>query len=308
MSREGKNILIVVIAMMMAYSVTAQHSTLMSQYMFNGLVVNPAYAGAKNNLAVNISYRNQWTGFEGAPTTQIASIHAPIDRNPISVGGMISREEVGVSTDIALRGLVSYKLKMDDGRLRFGIGAGFANTNSRWSEFQIDEVNDTLFQSDVAGLVRPLFSAGAYFEAKKWYAGYSMPSIMRYEYVGQDEVRSIFSMARIEHILTAGYAYKYSRSIVIKPSFLVRTNPSSGAQADINCNVIFSNKLWTGASYRHNEAIIAMMEYQVHHQFRIGYAYDYSLGPIGSYSAGSHELMLLWVFRKQSFARNPRYF
>ncbi len=308
MSFGRKNILLVVIATMMAISASSQHSTLMSQYMFNGLVINPAYAGAKNNLAVNINYRNQWTGFDGAPTTQIASVHAPINKKPIALGGSISREEVGVSTDIALRGMVSYKMKMTDGHLRFGVGAGLANANSRWSEVLVEEGNDPLFQSDVTGLLRPLFSAGAYYETKKWYIGYSMPSIMRYEYPGQEEVRSIFSMARIEHIITAGYAYVQSRSLVIKPSFLLRTNPATGLQADINCNLIFSNKLWTGASYRHNEAIIAMMEYQVNHQFRLGYAYDYNLGPIGSYSAGSHELMLLWVFRKQSFARNPRYF
>jgi type IX secretion system PorP/SprF family membrane protein len=308
MTCTTKYLLLIAIAIMATLSVSSQHSTLMSQYMFNGLIINPAYAGAKNNLAVNINYRNQWTGFDGAPTTQIASIHAPIDRKSIAIGGMISREEVGVSTDISLRGVVSYKVKMDKGFWRFGIGAGLGNTNSRWTDVITEEGGDPLFQADVTGLVRPLFSAGTYYENKKWYVGYSMPSIMRYEYPGQEVVHSIFSLTQIEHLFTAGYAYKFRRNLVIKPSILLRTIPTTGLQADINCNLIFSNRLWTGASYRHNESVIAMMEYQVHHQFRLGYAYDYNLGPIGSYSAGSHELMLLWVFRKQSFARNPRYF
>jgi type IX secretion system PorP/SprF family membrane protein len=308
MTRGRTYHLCIAIALLLCLSGTAQHSTLISQYMFNGVLINPAYAGAKNSLAVNINYRNQWTGFKGAPTTQLASIHSPIKRKPISIGGMVARDEVGVSTEVSLRGLVSYKVKMKEGFLRFGLGAGLANTNSRWSEVLIEEGGDPLFQTDVTGLIRPLFSAGMYYDSKSWYMGYSMPSIMRYEYPGQEEVRSTFSLGKIEHILTAGYAYKHSRSLVIKPSFLLRTIPSTGAQLDINCNLIFSNRLWTGASYRHNEAIVAMMEYQVHHQFRIGYAYDYNLGPIGSYSAGSHELMLLWVFRMQSFARNPRYF
>ncbi|NND94819.1 MAG: type IX secretion system membrane protein PorP/SprF [Flavobacteriales bacterium] len=291
-----------------AIAAYSQHSGVVSQYMFNGLVLNPAYAGSQSTLAVNINYRNQWTGFEGAPKAQIASVHSPLKDQPISIGGIVSHEEAGLSSDIRVSAVGSYKLKLETGELQFGIGAGLGIISSRWQDALIDNIDDPLFQQNTVGLVRPLFSTGVYYQDRNWYAGYSLPSILSYDYSGGEEIRTTFSVGGMEHMLTAGYVYKINRRVVIKPSMLIRVQPSSVMTFDLNTNVVFKKKIWTGISYRHSDALVALLEYQIHHQLRLGYSYDYTLNAIGNYSAGSHEIALMWAFRKKSFARNPRYF
>ncbi len=135
-----------------------------------------------------------------------------------------------------------------------------------------------------------------------------MPSLLKYSYPSYDQVKGSFSVLSVEHLVTAGYVYKINRNVIWKPSVLVKSIPNSGFQFDLNSNWILNKKLWVGLSYRHLDAMIALLEYQAHYQFKVGYAYDYTIGPIGAYSAGSHEIMLMWVFKKQAVARNPRYF
>lgn len=308
MKRRAKHIVTFCMLLCMSGGIFAQHSGLMSQYMFNGLLINPAYAGSLNTLAINVNYRTQWTGFEGAPASQALTIHGPFTNNKLAFGGLITREEVGVSTEIAARGVIAYRLKLDKAKLRFGLGGGVGVMNSRWSDVVTDELDDPLFATDAPATIRPIVSAGVFYEQNNFYAGYSLPALMRYEFQSPEEVKSQFSLGQAEHIFTAGYVHKYNRYVVIKSSFLFRANPTTGAQVDINTNVIFKNKIWTGLSYRLNESVIALLEYQLNHQLRIGYSYDYGLGEISRYSAGSHEIMLTWVFSKQSFARTPRYF
>ena len=285
-----------------------QHSGVVSQYMFNGLLLNPAYAGSQKTTAINVNYRNQWLGFEGAPKAQIASGHAPLNNLPIAVGGVISREEAGLSNDIQIQAMGSYNLEMVEGEIQFGIGAGIGMSSSNWTDAIIENPDDPLFQQSTKGLVRPVFSTGVYYQNKKWYAGYSLPSLLQYRFPNPEEVESSFVFGGMEHMFTGGYVHKINRQVVIKPSALLRVLPNSGFQFDINTNVVFRKKIWTGLSYRHADAVVALLEYQVHHQLRLGYAFDYPLNAIGRYSAGSHEIALMWAFRKKSFARNPRYF
>ncbi|NNC83509.1 MAG: type IX secretion system membrane protein PorP/SprF [Flavobacteriales bacterium] len=302
--RQGLTIALFLLTM----QAMGQHSGVLSQYMFNGLVLNPAYAGSQNTLSVNVNYRNQWTGFEGAPVAQIASIHSPLKNSPLSAGFMATHEQSGVSSDIGFNAISSYELELDRGEMRFGIGAGVAIGSSRWSDVEIDQTDDPLFQQNSRGLIRPLFSAGVYYQTKEWYGGYSLPSVLSYSLINAEEIRTTFTFGNMEHLLTGGYVHKVNRQVVVKPSFLVRVLPNSGIQFDLNTNVVFKKKIWTGLSYRHLDAVVAMVEYQVHHQLRVGYAFDYSLHALGRYSLGSHEIALMWAFRQKSFARNPRYF
>ncbi len=133
----------------------AQHSGMLSQYMFNGLVINPAYAGSQGDLTVNLNYRNQWTGFKGAPISQVASIHSSIKRKPISLGGMVFREQSGLSSDLQVISMAAYKLKLKKGDIQFGLGGGVGISSSQWSEAVIEERGDPLFQQDVGSFLGP---------------------------------------------------------------------------------------------------------------------------------------------------------
>ncbi len=285
-----------------------QYGPTLSQYMFNGLILNPAYAGSGKVSAMNLSYRNQWTGFSGAPVTQILSGHTPLKGSPIAIGGMLTNEEIGVNSDLRVMGMASYRLEQQDGSFQFGLGAGMGISQSRWSEVITDEQDDLLFQGSDRSLIRPIFSTGVFYETKTWYAGYSVPSLLSHEYVNDEQLRTHFSPGDIEHNLTGGWAKSIGRGVVLKPSFLLRSIPNASVQMDINANLIFQDRLWTGLSLRMDRSVVAMLEYQINHQFRIGYAYDYGLSKLYSYTIGSHEIMLIWQKKRRALARSPRYF
>jgi type IX secretion system PorP/SprF family membrane protein len=221
---------------------------------------------------------------------------------------MLTNEEIGVNGDLRISGMASYRLEQREGSFQFGLGAGLGISQSRWSEVITDEQDDILFQGSDRSLLRPLFSTGVFYETKSWYAGYSIPSLLSHSYVNDEKLRTYFAPGQIEHNLTAGWAKSIGRGLVLKPSFLLRTIPNAAIQMDINANLIFQDRLWTGLSLRMDRSIVAMLEYQINHQFRIGYAYDYGLSKLYSYSIGSHELMLIWQKKRRSVARNPRYF
>jgi type IX secretion system PorP/SprF family membrane protein len=287
---------------------SAQHSGLMSQYMFDGLVINPAFAGSKGYPVANLNYRNQWAGFEGAPTTQTLSAHMPIKRQNISFGTMITKETIGVSRDIGFTGITSYKLKFHRSHLNIGVGAGIKTRRAGWTDVQLDQREDELFNADGRNMIRPEFSAGAFYYTKDWYAGYSIPTILGYGYKSSDAFKVKFSPLEMNHLITAGFTHEISRNMVLKPSMLFKAIPNTAAQVDLNANLILQKKFWIGASYRLAESVYGLIEYQANAQLRVGYAYDKPTLKLGQYSGGSHEVMLMYEFRANSVAKNPRYF
>jgi type IX secretion system PorP/SprF family membrane protein len=285
----------------------AQYSSTNSQYMFNGLILNPAYAGAGNVAAVSLNYRNQWTGFSGSPETQTLSGHTPLRGNTISVGGILTHDKIGVNSDLNLMGVASYKIEYRRSQLNFGLGAGIGLTQSRWSDVVTEQENDQLFQNDKSSF-RPLFSMGMYYENKDWYAGYSAPMLLSYSYVSNEKLKPFFSPAQMEHDLTAGMARRIGRGVTFKPSFLLKVIPTASYQLDLNANFIFQEKYWAGISVRMDRSVIVLLEYQINLQFRIGYAYDHGFNALARNTFGSHELMLIWQKKNRSLARSPRYF
>jgi len=309
MSRGSRHIILTLAAiMLLCFSAEAQYSSTTSQYMFNGLVLNPAYAGAGKLAALNLNYRNQWTGFKGAPEHQTLSGHMPLQNYPIAIGGSLSHEKIGVNSDLTLMGMASYKLDFRRSILQFGLGAGVGLTQSLWSQVLTEQEGDVLFQSDDRARLKPLFSLGAYYENRDWYMGYSAPALLSYTYLSNGKQSPFFSPAQMEHNLTAGLACKMGRGVVFKPSFLLKVIPTASYQLDLNANFIFQKKYWAGISYRMDRSVVVLLEYQINHQFRLGYAFDYGFNALAAYTSGSHELMLVWQKRGRSMARSPRYF
>jgi len=281
---------------------------LSSQYMFNGLLINPGYAGAKDHGVVSANYRNQWAGFEGAPTNQTISGHVPMKKQPMAFGMIIRRETIGVSRDFGVQGVASYKLEMRRADLRIGLGAGFQSRRSNWSTVVLDQQDDELFAANGDNMIRPEFSFGGYYQEKEWYVGYSIPTLLGYRYETSDAMKVKFSFGEMNHMLTAGFKYDINRQLVLKPSFLLRSIPTGSTQIDLNTNLIINDRFWTGLSYRMGESITGLFECQLNDKLRVGYSYDHPISQVGQFSIGSHELMLMYEFRLSSFAKNPRYF
>lgn len=286
-----------------------QHSPLTSQYLFNGLVINPAYAGSRDALAANLTYRHQWAGFDGAPVTQVISVHAPMGRRKLGMGLLVYNDRIGVSQESGVFSNYAYRIRFRGGKLSFGVGAGLTMLRSQWTTLAIQQASDQSFAADTRSAVRPNLSAGAYYYTKRWFAGLSVPFAILHRYnANADGWVLSDTKADLEPMLTAGYVFELSRDVKLKPTTLVRYRVASGPQADLSANLILKEKVWVGASYRTGDAFVASLEVLPTPQWRLGYAYDIGMSSLVPYHNGSHELMLQYEFGYRIRVKDPRYF
>ncbi|MCH2214398.1 MAG: type IX secretion system membrane protein PorP/SprF [Flavobacteriales bacterium] len=291
----------------------AQQELLVSQYMFNGLFINPAYSGSHPYAEATGLYRAQWVGLDGAPTTQTFGIDGSIADETMGIGLTFVNDQIGDTRQTEVFANWSYHLWLDaDGknRLSFGIRAGFSDYSSRLNETSVVDSGDPIFENNVSNAFVPKFGAGIYYYTKLWYAGVSIPTL----FAADDDVRFNINDVGDRYFdphtyITAGYVWNVNTDLAVKPSFLVRYLNGSPLQADINCNLLIKNTFWIGASYRTGDAVIGILEYNIGNDLRIGYAYDFTTTAIGDYSSGSHELMLSYKFGRDPVkTKSPRYF
>ena len=300
---------LIIILLMMSTVAFSQHNGVLSQYMFNTMVINPGYTGSKEALTVNMNLRQQWAGIDGAPMTQILSLHTPLKNKSLAMGAMLNREQIGVSNDFKISGSFAYRLPLKTGKLSLGLSAGVGVSSANWTSVSTTAEYDPQFQSNEKSIARPVFGAGVFYSDNKWYAGYSMPSLLTYNYdVSGEKVKSSFDFYQTEHLLTSGYVFEMNRKLHVKPSMLLRFRPTNGLILDLNTNVIFDNTYWIGLSYRNTKEIVAMLEYNVNYKLKLGYAYDYSFSELSTYSSGSHGISVEYGWGMYVKGRSPRHF
>jgi type IX secretion system PorP/SprF family membrane protein len=298
-----------VFASLLALLCQGQHTPLTSQYLFNGLVINPAYAGSRDALAANLTYRHQWVGFEGAPVTQMLSIHAPMGKRKLGLGVMLYNDKIGVSQETGILTNYAYRLRLGKGKLSMGLGVGLTMLRSDWTSLAIQQTSDAVFASDSQNALRPNFSAGAFYYTKKWFVGASSPFIMTHKYnAGSEGWNLSENSADIQPMVTGGYVFRINADTKLKPTTLLRYRAAEGLQADLSTNLILKDKVWVGASYRTGDAFIASLEVLPTAQWRLGYAYDLGISSLAAYHAGSHELMVQYEFGYRIRVKDPRYF
>lgn len=286
-----------------------QHTPLTSQYLFNGLLINPAYAGSRDALAANLTHRQQWVGFDGAPVTQIVSVHAPVNKRKVGLGLLLFNDRIGVSNETGLFTNYAYRIKFPNGRLALGIGAGFSMMRGNWQNVALQDQGDFTFAERTTSGIRPNFSTGAYYYGKDFFVGASLPFMVMHRYGPNEDGLSLRrSRPDMQPMLTGGYLIAVSRNTKVKPSALVRYRAESGMQADLSTHVIFQEKLWLGFSYRTQDAAIAMIEVLPTPQWRFGYAYDLGMSALRQHHHGSHELMVQYEFGYRIRVKDPRYF
>lgn len=303
---------IIIMTLMVALIKTAfgQQEIMISQYMFNGLVLNPAYAGSHPYFGATILHRSQWVGFEGAPTTQTFAIDGPIANRRLGIGLNFSNDKIGITSQQDIGVNFAAKVTTGTGRLAAGIRVGGAFYSAKLSDLVVFDENDPAHSGNIQSQFIPKIGAGLYYYERKWFVGVSMPVI----YALDDNIRPNVTVNerffKTHTYLNAGYVFEPSSILAIKPSVLVKYQGESPLQADFNCNVLFFNKFWLGAGYRTGDAMVVMAEWNITEMFRLGYAYDLTTTSIGNYSTGSHEVMLGVDFGKdvKLKVRSPRYF
>jgi len=289
--------------------VNAQQDPMYTQYMFNMLAINPAYAGSRNVVSATALYRNQWSGLNGAPETTTFTIDAPFKDKKIGLGLQVFSDKLGITntTGVVLSG--SYRIRMDKGTLSFGLQGNVANRRADFTQVSLDpnnSSNDLAFQ-DFVNQTNFNIGSGIYYNTDRFYIGLSSPQLLPVVYANSSG--SNLSRQEIHLFLATGFVAKLSEDFKLKPSVLVKAVEGAPVQADINATFWIKDRFGIGAQYRTNADVSAFLELQLSQQIRLGYAYDYAVTNLQSINSGSHELMLRYEFgfEKDKFI-SPRFF
>lgn len=303
-----KHLLLGLVALIGLVPCSAQHTPITTQYLFNGLLINPAYAGSREALTANLTCRQQWVGFEGAPQTGLISIHSPLPSSKLSLGLMVAADRIGVSRQTAIMSNYAYRVQLGSGKLSFGLGAGLKMQNHAWSTVITTDPGDEQFLADSPRLLDPEFSGGLYWANTQYFAGLSLPVLPRAIATSDSLGQRGRLLEGSQPMLTAGTVFAASEGIKVKPSFLLRKASGATVQGDLNVNVIWRDRFWTGVSWRSNDAVCLLLEFLPTQQLRLGYSYDMGLGPLARHHQGSHEVMIQYEFGFRMKAQDPRYF
>lgn len=289
----------------------AQQDPQYTQYMFNLLAINPAYAGSADRISIKALSRHQWVGFEGAPTTQTLTMHSPFLLQSIGLGGTVMRDEHGPVTQYGLIVDVAYRMFLaNDQKLAFGIKGGLNLFQGDFAALHPLEANDQVFQQNVSTKTDPQFGFGVMWYGDRFYLGLSSPKVLRTDFFEVDSLRFVSQPGqRAHYFLTGGYVFNLTTYTKFKPTFMVKAVEGAPMSFDIGANFLLYEKLWLGAMYRYTDAVGALVQYNLTDGLSVGYAYDYPLSPLRNYSGGSHEFMLgLDLGTAPKGIRSPRYF
>lgn len=327
MNKRNTQLFLCFILSVVFMKAAAQQSAQYSQYMFNSLVINPAYAGYKETLNLSLLHRNQWVDVPGAPKTQSFIADAVVANGKIGLGLSAVNDKLGIENEFSVFANVSYRLKVgDESILALGLGLGAGQFGINGDKVSVDIPETNLNVGRASSLV-PEARFGVHFSNEKFYAGVSTTNLFVKDIDFSNNSQELIVSQGRHFFLTAGYLLDVSDFLKFKPSFLVREDTKGPTNLDVNNFFLLGEKVWVGASYRtslklweksglvgnisSNNSVVGLVEFFAGSSFRIGYSYDYSLSKFNGYDKGSHEFSLGFVLggsRKNLTILSPRYF
>lgn len=310
-----KLVLVALVALGFTVDIAAQQDPHYTQYMYNMSVMNPAYAGSKENLSMGLLYRKQWIEIEDAPTTATFFGHSPVGRN-VGLGLSVVSDKLGPVEENNVFGDFSYTLKLSEThKLAFGIKTGLTMQKigllsdvapSLEDNFIIDpafgqNISNTYFN----------FGSGVFFYAENYYLGFSVPNFLKKTHltINDSGNQYEFGAETSHYFLTGGYVFDLSEKVKFKPFFMLKSAFNVSPSLDLSTNFLFNQKFEIGATYRMDDSFGAMMNYAISPSLRIGYAYDHIVSDLKVTTPSSHEIILLFdlnFYKKVS--RSTRYF
>ncbi|WP_298893903.1 type IX secretion system membrane protein PorP/SprF [uncultured Psychroserpens sp.] len=295
----------IIIVLLIATQVYGQQDPQYTQYMYNMNVINPAYAGSKENLSFGLLYRTQWTGIDGAPKTGTFFGHLPVG-DKVGLGLSVISDEVGPIKETNVYADFSYTLQLGGvHRLAFGVKAGATFHDIGLAGIDLIDPNDPFFQN--INTTTPNIGAGAFYYSDNYYLALSVPNILNSVHL--DANGNKLGSEEAHYFLTGGYVFQLSPNAKLKPSFLVKSAFSAPTSFDVNLNALFYEKFEIGASYRLDDSFSGLVNFAITPSLRIGYAYDNVTSDIRRYAPASHEFMLLFDLNfPKKVSRSPRYF
>lgn len=284
----------------------AQQDAQFTQYMYNTININPAYAGSRGALSMFALHRTQWVGLDGAPVTNTVSINTPLNASNLGLGVSLVNDKIGPTTENAISADLSYSIQTSETwKLSFGIKATANLFDLDASKLNPVDATDPSLQN--YSKFSPNIGAGAYWHSDKAYVGLSVPNFIQTNRYNDNEV-AIFK-ERISYYLIAGYVFDFSNTVKFKPALLTKMIEGAPLQVDASANFMFYDKFMLGVSYRWSASVSAMAGFQVTDGLYIGYGYDKETTNLDNYNSGSHEIFLRYeLFNNIKKITTPRFF
>lgn len=300
-----------------SFTVSAQQDAQYTQYMFNTMSVNPAYAGSRGQFTAAALYRSQWVGLDGAPETFTLNLHSPIRNSRVGYGLSVVQDNIGdgVVSETYLDAVISYTIDVSlEGKLSFGFKAGGNLLNLDFNQLRNFDA-EPVSNDNIENKFSPNFGLGIYYHTNKFYAGLSAPNILQTEHFdnaeGSSSSNQFLSQDRINFYMITGYVFDLNPNFKFKPALLTKVVGGAPLQLDISANFLYNDKFSFGAAYRWDAAVSAMAGFQITDQLMLGLAYDKETTELGGtqFNDGSFEIFLRYELLK-SFQKlvSPRFF
>lgn len=289
----------------------SQQEPLYTQYMFNQVTFNPGYAGSSEVANATAIDRQQWVGFEGAPKTFVLTANAPIPKINCGIGFTLINDKIGPTKQTGLFVDYSYQLKVSKkGKLGMGIKTGFTYYKVNLLDIQTTTANDIAFSQNIDGDVKANFGIGFFYYTPKFYAGFSVPKLLKNDLTTGNNVNNEkLTISERHYYFVVGNVFDLNDKLKLRPSTLIKINKGAPIQVDLTANFIYLEKFWLGATYRIGNAFALMAQVQIMKTLRVGYAYDFTTTNIKQYNSGTHEIMVSFDFYTgKNKIRSPRYF
>ncbi|MAZ26314.1 MAG: hypothetical protein CL868_04445 [Cytophagaceae bacterium] len=314
MKRNLATLFLTLILALLAWEGNAQQDPQYTQYMYNPLVINPAYAGNRGVTSILGLHRSQWVGLDGAPRTQNITVHSPIGLSKVGLGFSIVNDALGPARETYFNADFSYTLETSlEGRLSFGIKGSLNLLDVDFSRTNPFNPGDPYIQN-IDNKLSPNVGVGIFYHGSHFYGGISAPQLLttdHFDKSGTQSAETFVSEERIHYYGLAGYVFDLNRNLKFKPSTLVKMVSGAPLSVDVNANFMFYNRLTLGASYRWSAALSGLAAFQVSDGLLIGFAYDRETTELGNaiYNDGTYEVFLRFeLFKEYDRMLTPRFF
>lgn len=289
----------------------AQQDPMISQYMFTGNVLNPAYAGSHEQMNATLLYRYQWAGISTDngtdgynPRTGLLSLDGRFKSESLAWGLVVGNDQYGVSGKTDVVANLAYHMNLGKGRLSVGLRPSLSFYNADLNSVKLfNGAYDPAFATNASNEIIGNIGAGAYYYSRKFFLGVSVPHSI------ETNLSSDNSLHVRHYYAHTGYVIEANDNLAIKPSILMKYVEAAPVEFDFNLNFLIAQKVWIGGSYRTGDSFVGIAQLQATKNLRIGYAYDKMFTEMDTYSTGSHEFMLSWDFGVSTLKmKSPRYF
>jgi type IX secretion system PorP/SprF family membrane protein len=291
-------------------NVQAQQDPMFTQYMFNTLAINPAYAGSRNVVSATALMRSQWTGIEGAPKTGTFTIDAPILDKRFGIGLQLLTDKLGVTQTNGAAISAAYRIRLEQGSLSFGLQGNVMQYKSNLTSVELGTTPnyDPAFANNINKSLLN-FGTGVYYNSDRFFVGLSAQDLIPNRLSEPGDGEPLSGNQAVHVFLSSGYVFPIATDLNLKPSFLVKYVKGAPIEADINGTLWIKDVLGIGLQYRTSADVAALLEIQATPQIRIGYSYDRSITRLQNFNSGSHEIMLRYEFGfEKGRIISPRYF